>query len=45
MNMEHLSDKLLLESYHKAKELNLSNDFLLLIVAEISRRSLSEKIN
>lgn len=42
--MEHLSDELLIESYHKAKKLNLSTDFLSLIVEEINRRSLSYKI-
>lgn len=38
--MEHLSDELLLESYQKANELNLSPDFINLIKQEISRRSL-----
>ncbi|MFC4558887.1 sporulation histidine kinase inhibitor Sda [Virgibacillus kekensis] len=42
--MEHLSDELLLESYYKAHELNLSPDFLYLIEKEISRRSLTIKI-
>lgn len=38
--MEYLSDELLLESYDKANELNLSPDFLLLIEKEIKRRNL-----
>ncbi|WP_174613878.1 sporulation histidine kinase inhibitor Sda [Virgibacillus ihumii] len=42
--MEHLSDELLLESYHKANELNLSPDFVYLIKQEINKRSLAHKI-
>ncbi|WP_106497078.1 sporulation histidine kinase inhibitor Sda [Lentibacillus sp. Marseille-P4043] len=42
--MEHLSNELLLESYRKANELNLSPDFLYLIEQEINRRSLTHKI-
>lgn len=42
--MEHLSDELLLESYRKANELNLSPDFIYLIKQEIERRSLTQKI-
>lgn len=42
--MKKLSDELLVESYFKAKELNLSADFILLIETEIHRRSLSHKI-
>ncbi|GGA68951.1 sporulation histidine kinase inhibitor Sda [Ornithinibacillus halotolerans] len=42
--MEHLSDELLLESYHKANELKLSPDFVALIKDEIFRRGLSHKI-
>jgi len=42
--MEHLSDELLLESYYKANELNLSPDFLSLIKDEIHRRRLTSKI-
>lgn len=42
--MRKLSDELLIESYHKAKELNLSTEFILLIEAEIHRRSLSTKM-
>ncbi len=42
--MRKLSDELLLESYFKAKELNLSQDFIKLIESEIRRRSLYHKI-
>lgn len=42
--MEHLSNDLLLESYHKANELNLSPDFILLIKKEIQRRCLTHKL-
>ncbi len=42
--MEHLSDELLLESYQKANELNLSPDFVYLIEKEIRKRSLTHKI-
>jgi developmental checkpoint coupling sporulation initiation to replication initiation len=42
--MEHLSDELLIESYHTASELKLSPDFLLLMEEEIHRRCLSHKI-
>ncbi|WP_174494591.1 sporulation histidine kinase inhibitor Sda [Salirhabdus euzebyi] len=42
--MEHLSDELLIESYHKACELSLSRDFIQLIEDEMKRRSLSHKI-
>jgi developmental checkpoint coupling sporulation initiation to replication initiation len=42
--MRKLSDELLIESYFKAIELNLSNEFILLIESEIHRRSLSNKI-
>ncbi|MED1205056.1 sporulation histidine kinase inhibitor Sda [Heyndrickxia acidicola] len=42
--MRKLSDDLLIESYYKAKELNLSPDFIRLIEKEIHRRSLSQKI-
>ncbi len=43
-DMRKLSDELLVESYFKAKELNLSKDFILLIETEIHRRSLTHKI-
>jgi developmental checkpoint coupling sporulation initiation to replication initiation len=39
-----LSDELLIESYYKAKELQLSKDFIRLIETEIHRRSLSNRI-
>ncbi|RLQ98146.1 sporulation histidine kinase inhibitor Sda [Falsibacillus albus] len=42
--MRKLSDELLLESYYKAKELNLSLDFIRLIESEIQRRALLHKI-
>lgn len=42
--MENLSDKLLLESYYKANELELSPDFLSLIEDEIDRRHLTHKL-
>ncbi|MDQ1144958.1 MAG: sporulation histidine kinase inhibitor Sda [Bacillus sp. (in: firmicutes)] len=42
--MRKLSDELLIESYFKAKELNLSPDFIGLIESEIYRRSLNNKI-
>ncbi|WP_186576476.1 sporulation histidine kinase inhibitor Sda [Aquibacillus kalidii] len=42
--MEHLSDELLLESYYKANELELSKEFIQLIEKEIQRRSLLHEI-
>ncbi|MDR7000380.1 sporulation histidine kinase inhibitor Sda [Neobacillus niacini] len=42
--MRKLSDELLIESYFKARELNLSDDFICLIETEIHRRSLLNKI-
>ncbi|MDV2683045.1 sporulation histidine kinase inhibitor Sda [Alkalihalophilus lindianensis] len=42
--MNNLSDELLIETYYKAIELDLSPDFIELIRMEISRRSLSDKI-
>lgn len=41
--MKHLSDELLLESYRKANELNLSPEFISLIKEEINRRDLNHK--
>ncbi|WP_044747664.1 sporulation histidine kinase inhibitor Sda [Bacillus alveayuensis] len=38
--MKKLSDELLIESYYKAMEMNLSEDFIELIRLEIKRRSL-----
>ncbi len=43
-DMRKLSDELLIESYFKARELNLSLDFIRLIETEIHRRSLSHKL-
>ncbi|WP_010531062.1 sporulation histidine kinase inhibitor Sda [Lentibacillus jeotgali] len=42
--MECLSDELLLESYYKANELNLSPDFIYLIEKEIYKRNLMDKV-
>ena len=42
--MRKLSNELLIESYFKAKELHLSQDFIRLIELEIHRRSLTQKI-
>ncbi|MFC0522531.1 sporulation histidine kinase inhibitor Sda [Pontibacillus salicampi] len=42
--MEHLSDELLVESYQKAIELNLSSEFIQLIEEELQRRSLTYPI-
>ncbi|WP_084297689.1 sporulation histidine kinase inhibitor Sda [Sporolactobacillus laevolacticus] len=42
--METLSDDLLIESYTKAKEYHLSEDFIKLIEKEIERRSLCNKM-
>ncbi|HAQ07177.1 MAG TPA: sporulation histidine kinase inhibitor Sda [Bacillus bacterium] len=42
--MRKLSDELLIESYFKARELNLSYEFIRLIETEIRRRSLSNRI-
>lgn len=43
--MDYLSDELLLESYQKAFELNLSSDFLSLMEEEIHRRCLTDKLD
>ncbi|MDN3018611.1 sporulation histidine kinase inhibitor Sda [Neobacillus drentensis] len=42
--MRKLSDELLIESYFKARELKLSQEFINLIESEIHRRSLYNKI-
>lgn len=42
--MNKLTDDLLIESYHKAKKLKLSTDFIRLIESEIHRRSLSHRV-
>ncbi|WP_416149284.1 sporulation histidine kinase inhibitor Sda [Salipaludibacillus sp. HK11] len=41
--LRDLSDDLLMETYEKARELNLSNDFLCLITDEMNRRSIYNK--
>lgn len=41
--MRYLSDALLLETYEKARELKLSEDFINLIQQEIERRSIKDK--
>ena len=43
--MKRLSDELLLETYRKALELNLSPEFIQLIEEEIKRRFLYNKCN
>ncbi len=42
--MEYLSNELLLESYNKAIELELSPDFINLIKEEIDKRDLTHNI-
>lgn len=42
--MKYLSDELLIETYHKAIELNLSEDFIYLIQEEIERRSIEKNL-
>lgn len=42
--MRKLSDELLIESYYKARELNLSPEFIHLIETEMERRSLFHKL-
>ncbi|ALA51200.1 sporulation histidine kinase inhibitor Sda [Shouchella clausii] len=42
--MENLSDELLIETYHKAIELELNQDFIDLIHDELLRRSLTDRI-
>ncbi|WP_041808740.1 sporulation histidine kinase inhibitor Sda [Evansella cellulosilytica] len=41
--MRYLSDDLLMETYRKARELQLSEDFITLIRQEIERRSRKDK--
>lgn len=43
--MQHLSDALLLESYLKAQELDLSSDFISLIEEELRRRQVELATN
>ena len=42
--MSKLTDELLIESYFKAKDLNLNSEFMLLLENEIRRRLLIGKI-
>ncbi len=42
--LRKLSDELLIESYYKARELNLSPEFIHLIETELHRRSLFHKM-
>ena len=42
--MKNLSDELLIESYYKAIELQLSPEFIRLLEQELKRRSLTHKI-
>ncbi len=42
--MKQLSDDLLIETYYKAIELNLSQEFIRLIEEEIHRRLLTDRI-
>ncbi|RSK29384.1 sporulation histidine kinase inhibitor Sda [Bacillus sp. HMF5848] len=42
--MRKLSDELLIESYYKALELKLSDEFIELIASEIRRRRLTHVI-
>nr|WP_307324380.1 sporulation histidine kinase inhibitor Sda [Evansella vedderi] len=41
--MRYLSDALLLETYEKAQELKLSEEFISLIQQEIERRAIKDK--
>ena len=43
--MSKLTDEVLIESYFKAKDLNLNPDFMLLLEKEIRRRFLNDKLN
>ncbi|MGV2622175.1 sporulation histidine kinase inhibitor Sda [Halobacillus sp. ACCC02827] len=42
--MKQLSDSLLIQSYHKAIELNLSEEFIQQIEAEMKKRSLNHRL-
>ncbi|MBM7838057.1 developmental checkpoint coupling sporulation initiation to replication initiation [Alkalihalobacillus xiaoxiensis] len=42
--MENLSDELLIETYQKAIELELNQDFVDLIYSELFKRSLTDHI-
>ncbi|PYZ99212.1 sporulation histidine kinase inhibitor Sda [Alteribacter lacisalsi] len=39
--MRHLTDDLLIETYHKARELQLHDDFIFLISQELKRRDIA----
>lgn len=41
--LRDLSDELLMETFQKAKDLNLADDFLRLIAEELDRRSIYRK--
>ncbi|WP_163537828.1 sporulation histidine kinase inhibitor Sda [Gracilibacillus sp. YIM 98692] len=43
--MENLSDELLIESYKKANELQLSYEFIQLMEEELKRRSLTDYLS
>ncbi|SFJ18615.1 developmental checkpoint coupling sporulation initiation to replication initiation [Halobacillus dabanensis] len=43
--MKQLSDSLLLQSYHKAIELNLSEEFIEQIKLEIKKRSIQHLVD
>ncbi|MBM7649961.1 developmental checkpoint coupling sporulation initiation to replication initiation [Bacillus ectoiniformans] len=42
--MNYISDELLLESYSKAKKLNLNPEFILLIENELRKRALTNQV-
>ncbi len=41
--MDCLSDRLLMEAYEKAVQLNLNEDFIQMIEEEINRRAIQQK--
>nr|WP_026689165.1 sporulation histidine kinase inhibitor Sda [Alteribacter aurantiacus] len=41
--MRHLNDDLLLETYEKACELELNDEFIFLITQELERRSITNR--
>ncbi|WP_343782244.1 sporulation histidine kinase inhibitor Sda [Alkalibacillus silvisoli] len=42
--METLSDQLLIDSYYKAKKLDLNHDFIHLIKKELKKRNLIDQL-
>lgn len=42
--MATLTDEMLLDSYHMAKELHLDKEFIALLLAEIHKRNLNSQI-